>query len=184
MEELFNICKKIIKKFSSFNHTENDEEIILSFAKMAKVFSNFGYDHENILKSLSLFKKKYHDLDEEWFKQQVNFVLYVDKKKINGPCLYLTKLHRIACRIDRKNKTSFKISLTNALLSLLQKEPDLSYIESLIFSSREELMPFAQKISQKEEFVEAFSCINKELRKKKVKDIFDNPELKRKLEII
>jgi len=172
LEDVYLLCKKLSKIYSSYKPDEEDTEAIQALNKIKKVFITLGFDDESILNSLIKFKNKYKNLDESWYRKQVNFFLYNDTKLVKGPGLYLSIFYRMASKIDRKEKTTYKIKLTALVLGLLESEPDIKLLESLVDD------PLLNDHNYKALFF--WSC--KELKTEKPEDFFASKEFQKKLD--
>ena len=172
LEDVYLLCKKLSKIYSSYKLDEEDTEAIQALNKIKKVFITLGFDDESILNSLIKFKNKYKNLDESWYRKQVNFFLYNDTKLVKGPGLYLSVFYRMASKIDRKEKTTYKIKLTALVLGLLESEPDIKLLESLVDD------PLLNDQNYKALFL--WSC--KELKTEKPEDFFASKEFQKKLD--
>lgn len=176
LEESFLLCKKIAKIFSSYEHDDSDVDVVAALAKIKKVFEKFGYQDDIILKSLVKFKHKYRNLDESWYRKPVIFLLYNEGTLVKGPGLYFSHFYRMASKIDRHEKTNYKIKLTNLVLGLIESEPDIALLEKVVLG-RDPLL-------NESKFRDIFLWACKELKTQEVEEFFRSEELKHRLEEI
>lgn len=173
LKETFLLCKKIAKIFSTYELDEIDTQVIQSLAKINKVFNTLGFEDESVLKSLVKFKSKYKNIDESWYRKQVNFFLYNDVKLIKGPGLHFSQFYRMASKIDRREKSNYKIKLTQLVLALIESEPDIALLEK-VTEGRDPLL-------RESKFRELFLWACKELKTQSVEEFFSSHELAEKV---
>ncbi|QIN54253.1 hypothetical protein [Cedratvirus kamchatka] len=183
MQELFSVCKAIVKEYAEYDQTDSDLEVARCLSKMKKALQLLEgdcEDSETLNKSIRKFKQVYKKLDERWYAKPVTFVLYKDEKLVKGPALYLSKIYKMASKIDRKNKSSLKTELSESLFLLLQDEPDLKIVENMLTKADKNCE--CKHLTQNKDFINLFSLVSKKIYRKKegeysVKDVFEEQDV-------
>jgi hypothetical protein len=182
MQELFSVCKTIVKEYAEYDQTDSDLEVARCLNKMKKALQVLEGEDETLNKSIGKFRQIYKKLDERWYVKPVIFVLYRDEKVVKGPALYLSKIYKMASKVDRRNKTTLKAELSECLFILLQSEPDLKIIESILTKADKEHAPEIKQLVENKDFINLFTLVSKEVYRKRegessVKDIFEDQEV-------
>lgn len=180
MQELFSVCKTIVKEHAEYDQTDSDLEVARALNKMKKALQVLQSEEDILNKSIVKFRQMYKKLDERWYVKPVTFVLYKDEKQVKGPALHLSKIYKMASKVDRRNKTTLKAELSESLMFLLQSEPDLKIIESILIKADKSYE--CKHLTENKDFINLFSMVSKKVYKKRegensVKDIFEEEEV-------
>ena len=181
MQELFSICKTIVGEYVDYEQTDSDLEVARCLSKMKKALQVLKTEpnSETLNKSILKFRQIYKKLDERWYSKPVTFVLYKDEKLVKGPALHLSRIYKMASKMDRRNKTSLKIELSESLFLLLQNEPDIKIVHSLLTNVDKD---YSRQLVENKDFINLFALVNKKLYRKRegedsIKDIFQDQEV-------
>lgn len=180
MQELFSVCKTIVEEYAEYDQTDSDLEVARALNKMRKALQVLQSEEDILNKSIAKFRQTHKKLDERWYVKPVIFVLFKDEKQVKGPALHLSKIYKMASKVDRRNKTTLKAELSESLTLLLQSEPDLKIVENILLKADKNYQ--CKHLTENKDFVNLFSLVNKKLYKKRgeensVKDIFEEEEV-------
>ncbi|SOB74387.1 hypothetical protein BQ9231_00504 [Cedratvirus lausannensis] len=181
MQELFSVCKTIVKEYAEYEQTDSDLDVARCLSKMKKALQVLEGDDETLNKSIAKFRQTYKKLDEHWYSRPVIFVLYKDEKLVKGPALHLSKIYKMSSKVDRRNKSNLKTQLSESLFLLLQNEPDLKIIESILIKADKDHASDIKRLVENKDFINLFSLVSKQVYRKReegsLKDIFEDQEV-------
>nr|WIL05129.1 hypothetical protein pmam_90 [Pithovirus mammoth] len=115
MQELINICKKIVEEYRRFeySYSESEKETFEGLRKFSKSIKTLGDEnHEFILESLKKFWLSYGELFEDpsnsfWYKKSTALKIYNDKGKvIKGPIIHLSEIYIMAGKAEKMKPKS------------------------------------------------------------------------------